>query len=86
MRTGTVVGIWAFLVVSAVMEVVAFYSSSGTTLYFVLGGLAFLNAIISVFTSMGLKDEPRAIKYLFLVPVIFVFVLMVALTTTFSLD
>ena len=85
MNSNTIVGVWVFLIISAVLEVMAFYSAKGFTLYVALGILAFTMAIVSALFSMDLKDESRPIKYLFLIPVVLVFILFLAITTTYSL-
>ena len=51
----------------------------------VIGLIASCMAIVTALFSMGIKDEPTAVKYLFLMPVLLVGVLIITLLLAFPI-
>jgi caa(3)-type oxidase subunit IV len=84
MKQSTIVGVWASLVGTTVVEVALFELAKGTVAVDILIGLiACLNAVVTAMFSMDLRDESTAIKYLFLIPVLLVAVLIITLLLSF---
>ena len=85
MRRITPIIVWAYLVAATVLEVVVFYTiPTGTTVYESIGVLAVTKAVLIAMYFMHLKYEPRPLHYIILIPVILVFVLIMALVFSFG--
>jgi multidrug transporter EmrE-like cation transporter len=84
MKQSTVVGVWASLVATSVVEVGLFELAKGN-LYvdIAIALIAAINATVTAMFSMDLRDESTAVKYLFLIPVLLVGVLMITLLLAF---
>jgi hypothetical protein len=80
MKQSTVVGVWASLVATSVVEVGLFELAKGSVgVDILIGSIAALNAIVTAMFSMDLREESTAIRYLFLMPVMLVSVLIITL-------
>jgi len=77
--------VWAYLVAATIAEVVVFYRvPAGDLVYESIGVLAVTKAVLIAMYFMHLKYEPRPLHYLILVPVILIFVLIMALVFSFG--
>jgi hypothetical protein len=86
MKLATTVGVWMYMVVAAVFEVLLSRSNPGNINIDVFIGLvAALSAVITALFSMNLRQENTAVKYLFLIPVLLVAVLIITLVLSFPL-
>jgi hypothetical protein len=84
MKQSTVVGVWASLVATTVVEVGLFEAAKGNIVADILIGLiAAVNAVVTAMFSMDLRDESTAVKYFFLMPVLLVAVLILTLLLAF---
>ena len=79
MKNILLLGVWAFMVLAAITEVMAFYTvSSFYTLLAAVSTLAASQAVAVVLFYMGLKDEPGALRLFALVPILFLAGLLTA--------
>jgi len=86
MKLVTAVGIWLYMVVLAVVEVLLFRSNPGNIdIDIVIGLVAAAGAIVTALFSMGIRQESTAVKYLFLIPVLLVGVLIITLVLSFPI-
>jgi multidrug transporter EmrE-like cation transporter len=86
MKTSTAVGIWLYMVVAAVVEVLLYRQNPGNlSIDIGIGILAAAGAAVTALFSMGIREESTAVKYLFLIPVILVAVLIITLVLSFPL-
>jgi hypothetical protein len=86
MKLATTVGVWLYMVLAAVLEVLLFRSDPGNiNVDIVIGLVAAASAVVTALFSMGLREENTAIKYLFLIPVLLVAVLIITLVLSFPL-
>jgi hypothetical protein len=86
MKTTLAVGIWLYLVAATVVEVAVFYVSPGSlNIDVVIGVIAAISAVITAMFSMGIREEPTSIQYLFIIPVLLVGVLIVTLLLSFPI-
>lgn len=86
MKLATTVGVWLYMVVAAVAEVLLFRTDPGNiNVDIVIGLVAAASAVVTALFSMGLREEGTAIKYLFLIPVLLVAVLIITLVLSFPL-
>ena len=84
MKTSLAVGIWLYLVVAAVVEVVAYrVNPGGLNIDIVIGVIASVSAVVTALFSMNIREESTAVKYLFLIPVLLVGVLIITLLLAF---
>jgi cytochrome c oxidase subunit 4 len=81
----TTIIVWAYLVAATVAEVIVFYRvPAGDIVYESIGVLAVTKAVLIAMYFMHLKYEPRPLHYLILIPVILIFVLIMALVFSFG--
>jgi cytochrome c oxidase subunit 4 len=81
----TTIIVWAYLVAATVAEVIVFYRvPAGDLVYESIGVLAVTKAVLIAMYFMHLKYEPRPLHYLILIPVILIFVLIMALVFSFG--
>jgi hypothetical protein len=74
------VAIWLYLIVTTVVEVLIFYRAPGTfAVDTAIGLIALVNALITAYFLMNIKQEPATIHYLFLAPLALVMVLILTL-------
>jgi len=74
------VAVWLYLVASTLGEMLVFFRFPGNATFIgVIGFLATANAVITMVVSMKLKDEPKAMQYFILIPLILVAVLLLAM-------
>jgi|GEM_PF-1932182 hypothetical protein len=86
MKTSLAVGIWLYLVVASVVEVVAYrVNPGGLNIDIVIGVIASVSAVVTALFSMNIREESTAVKYLFLVPVLLVGVLIITLLLAFPI-
>jgi multidrug transporter EmrE-like cation transporter len=86
MKTSVAIGIWAYMVASAVIEVGLFNVDKGAiNTDIAIGIVAAAGAVVTALFSMGLREENTAVKYLFLIPVLLVAVLIITLVLSFPL-
>jgi hypothetical protein len=86
MKTSLSVGIWLYLVVASVVEVVAYrVNPGGLNIDIVIGVIASVSAVVTALFSMNIREESTAVKYLFLVPVLLVGVLIITLLLAFPI-
>jgi len=77
--------IWLYLIVTTVGEVEIFYTGPGTfSVDTAIGLIAFVNALITAYFLMNIKQEPSTIHYLFLAPLALVMVLILTLLFAFG--
>ncbi len=85
MRAITPFIVWTYLVAATVLEVIVFYKiPTGALVYESIGVLAVTKAVLIAMYFMHLKYEPRPLHYIILVPVILIFVLIMALVFSFG--
>ena len=85
MKVLTTIVVWAYLVAATVAEVIVYYRVPGGDLvYLSIGVLAVTKAVLIAMYFMHLKYEPRPLHYLILIPVILIFVLIMALVFSFG--
>jgi len=86
MKTSLAVGIWLYLVVASVVEVVAYrVNPGGLNIDIVIGVIASVSAVVTALFSMNIREESTAVKYLFLIPVLLVGVLIITLLLAFPI-
>lgn len=86
MKLASTVGVWLYMVVAAVLEVILFRSEPGNiNVDVVIGLVAAASAVITALFSMGIRQESTAVKYLFLIPVLLVGVLIITLVLSFPI-
>jgi hypothetical protein len=86
MKTSLAVGVWLYLVVATVVEVVSYrVNPGGLNIDIVIGVIASVSAVVTALFSMNIREESTAVKYLFLIPVLLVGVLIVTLLLAFPI-
>jgi FtsH-binding integral membrane protein len=87
MKTSLAVGIWLYLVIATVIEVALFKVGPPGTIDIdiVIGVVAAISAIVTALFSMNIREEPTAVQYLFLIPVLLVGVLIITLVLSFPI-
>ncbi len=86
MKTSLAVGVWLYLVVASVVEVVSYRANpGGLNIDIVIGVIASVSAVVTVLFSMNIREESTAVKYLFLIPVLLVGVLIITLLLAFPI-
>ena len=86
MKLATTVGVWLYMVVLAVVEVLLFQSDRGNiNVDIAIGLVAAAGAVVTTLFSMGIRQESTAVKYLFLIPVLLVGVLIITLVLSFPI-
>jgi multidrug transporter EmrE-like cation transporter len=86
MKTVAAVGVWLYMVVLAVVEVLLFRTNPGNIdVDIVIGLVAAAGAVVTALFSMGIRQESTAVKYLFLIPVLLVGVLIITLVLSFPI-
>jgi hypothetical protein len=72
--------VWVYLVGATLAEMLVFYAFPGNSLFQgVIGVIASSNGILTMVVSMKLKDEPRALQYFMIVPLILLAILLLAI-------
>jgi len=80
MRTLVALGVWAYMVVAVIAEVVAFYKVPAySTMATVVTILATSQAVAVVLFYMQLKDEPGSLRLFALIPIMFLSALLIAM-------
>ena len=83
MRSSVLLGVWAYIIVAVIAEVLVFYRVSGySTVATVVSILAASQAMAVVVFFMHLKDEPGALRLFALIPVMFLSALLIAMVAT----
>ena len=83
MKTMAFFGVWAYMILAVIAEVLAFHwVSSYATLATVVCILAASQAMSIVVFFMHLKDEPGALRLFALVPIMFLSALLIAMVAT----
>jgi hypothetical protein len=74
------VSIWLYLVIATLAETLVYYQDPGDyATEVIIGLMAAVSAIVTASLAMGLKEEPKAVQYMLLVPVALVAVLTVTM-------
>lgn len=80
MKTWVAVGVWAYMMVAVVAEVLVFYLvSSFSTVATAVTVLAASQAVAVVLFYMQLKDEPGSLRLFALIPIMFLSALLIAM-------
>ncbi len=80
MRTSVALGVWAYMVVAVITEVLAFYKvPTYSTMATVVTILATSQAVAIVLFYMQLKDEPGSLRLFALIPIMFLSALLIAM-------
>ena len=80
MRTIVALGVWAYMMVAVLTEVLAFYEiPSYSTMATVVSILATSKASAIVLFYMQLKDEPGSLRLFALIPIMFLAALLIAM-------
>ena len=80
MRTTVAIGVWAYMVVAVLAEVLTFYRVSAyPTVATVVTILATSQAVAVVLFYMQLKDEPGSLRLFALIPIMFLSALFIAM-------
>ena len=80
MNSTTAISVWALLVITTVIEVLAFYGGLGyVTMVLLVAVVATVNTLLSAMFSMNLREEPTPIKLLIATPVALVFILLISI-------
>jgi len=80
MRTTVALGVWVYMMVAVVTEVLAFYKiASYPTMATVVSILATSQAVAIVLFYMQLKEEPGSLRLFALIPIMFLSALLVAM-------
>ncbi|GEM_PF-2284395 len=80
MRTIVALGVWAYMVIAVLTEVLAFYEIPAyATMATVVSILATSQASAIVLFYMQLKDEPGSLRLFALIPIMFLAALLVAM-------
>jgi uncharacterized membrane protein YGL010W len=82
MRTSVMVGVWAYMVLAVVAEVLFFYAVKGAAQTGVIVTLAASQAVAVALFYMELKDEPGSLRLFALVPLMFVSALLIAMVAS----
>jgi len=80
MRTVVALGVWAYMVVAVLTEVLAFYKVPVySTMATVVTILATSQGVAVVLFYMQLKDEPGSLRLFALIPIMFLSALLIAM-------
>ncbi|MDV3277428.1 MAG: cytochrome C oxidase subunit IV family protein [Nitrososphaerales archaeon] len=80
MRNTVLFGVWLYMMLSVITEVVAFYMLNAVyALTAVVSVLAASQAVAVVLFYMDLKDEPGSLRLFALIPLMFLSALLVAM-------
>ncbi len=80
MRTSVALGVWAYMVVAVITEVLAFYKvPTYSTMATVVTILATSQAVAVILFYMQLKDEPGSLRLFALIPIMFLSALLIAM-------
>ena len=80
MRTIVAIGVWAYMVVAVLAEVVAFYQVPVySTMATVVTILATSQAVAVVLFYMQLREEPGSLRLFALIPIMFLSALLIAM-------
>jgi len=84
MRFAAPLAVWAFMVVTTVVEVFVFYSKPGSfSVDIAIGVIAMINSLVAALFFMNIRREPPVIQYIMLAPLALIMVLI--LTMLFAL-
>ena len=84
MRFAVPLAVWAFMVVTTVVEVFVFYSKPGSfSVDIAIGVIAMVNSLVAALFFMNIRREPPVIQYIMLAPLALIMVLI--LTMLFAL-
>jgi len=84
MRFAVPLAVWAFMVVTTVVEVFVFYSKPGSfSVDIAIGVIAMMNSLVAALFFMNIRREPPVIQYIMLAPLALIMVLI--LTMLFAL-
>jgi hypothetical protein len=80
MKTVVGLGVWAYMMVAVIAEVIAFYKVPVySTLVTVVSILATSQAVAVVLFYMQMKDEPGSLRLFALIPIMFLSALLIAM-------
>jgi len=84
MRFAAPLAVWAFMVVTTVVEVFVYYSKPGSfSVDIAIGVIAMMNSLVAALFFMNIRREPPVIQYIMLAPLALIMVLI--LTMLFAL-
>jgi len=84
MRFAAPLAVWAFMVVTTVVEVFVYYSKPGSfSVDIAIGVIAMINSLVAALFFMNIRREPPVIQYIMLAPLALIMVLI--LTMLFAL-
>jgi hypothetical protein len=83
LKSSVLLGVWVYMAVTVVIEVMAYYAVSlAGILPTVIGTVATSQAVAVALFYMGLKDEPGMIRILMLVALMFLAGLLIAMVAS----
>jgi len=81
----TPVAVWLYMLVTTVIEVIVFYSGSGTfSVDIAIGVIAMINSLVAALFLMNIRKEPPVIQYLMLAPLALIMVLILTMLFAFA--
>ena len=85
MNYKTPVAVWLYMLVTTVIEVIVFYSGSGTfSVDIAIGVIAMINSLVAALFLMNIRKEPPVIQYLMLAPLALIMVLILTMLFAFA--
>jgi hypothetical protein len=85
MRFAVPLAVWAFMVVTTVVEVFVYYSKPGSfSVDIAIGVIAMINSLVAALFFMNIRREPPVIQYIMLAPLALIMVLILTMLFAFA--
>jgi hypothetical protein len=85
MRFAAPLAVWAFMVVTTVVEVFVYYSKPGSfSVDIAIGVIAMMNSLVAALFFMNIRREPPVIQYIMLAPLALIMVLILTMLFAFA--
>jgi hypothetical protein len=85
MRFAAPLAVWAFMVVTTVVEVFVFYSKPGSfSVDIAIGVIAMVNSLVAALFFMNIRREPPVVQYIMLAPLALIMVLILTMLFAFA--
>jgi cytochrome c oxidase subunit IV len=85
MRFAAPLAVWAFMVVTTVVEVFVFYSKPGSfSVDIAIGVIAMMNSLVAALFFMNIRREPPVVQYIMLAPLALIMVLILTMLFAFA--
>jgi hypothetical protein len=85
MRFAAPLAVWAFMVVTTVVEVFVYYSKPGSfSVDIAIGVIAMINSLVAALFFMNIRREPPVIQYIMLAPLALIMVLILTMLFAFA--